>query len=65
MNDDDPATILALLRSQHRALDAQISTLREGGEIDQLELARLKKRKLSLKDEIESLNDRLVPDILA
>ena len=65
MNDDDPATILALLRSQHRALDVQISALREGGEIDQLELARLKKRKLSLKDEIEALSDRIVPDIIA
>ena len=65
MNDDDPATILALLRTQHRSLDAQISALREGGDVDQLELARLKKRKLMLKDEIESLNDRIVPDILA
>lgn len=65
MNDDDPVTILALLRNQHRVLDAQISALREGGEIDQLELARLKKRKLMLKDEIESLSDRIVPDIIA
>lgn len=65
MNDDDPATILALLRSQHRALDERISELREGGDLDQLELARLKKRKLMLKDEIEALNDRIVPDILA
>ena len=65
MNDDDPATILALLRNQHRLLDGQISVLRDGGEVDQLELARLKKRKLRLKDEIEALNDRIVPDILA
>ena len=65
MNDDDPTTILALLRSQHRVLDERISELREGGDLDQLELARLKKRKLMLKDEIEALNDRIVPDILA
>ena len=65
MNDDDPATILALLRLQHRTLDERISELREGGDLDQLELARLKKRKLILKDEIEALNDRIVPDILA
>lgn len=65
MNDDDPATILALLRTQHRMLDQRISELREVGDLDQLELARLKKRKLMLKDEIEALNDRIVPDILA
>ena len=65
MNDDDPATILALLRNQHRVLDAQISALREGGEIDQLELARLKKRKLRLKDQIQMLSDRAIPDIIA
>ena len=65
MNDDDPATILALLRSQHRKLDERISILRDSGDLDQLELARLKKRKLMLKDEIEALNDRMVPDILA
>ncbi len=65
MNDDDPVTILALLRTQHRSLDARIAALRETGEVDQLELARLKKRKLQLKDEIEALSDRIVPDILA
>ena len=65
MNDDDPTTILALLRSQHRTLDERISILRDSGDLDQLELARLKKRKLMLKDEIEALNDRMVPDILA
>ncbi len=65
MNDDDPATILAMLRHQHRTLDGQIAALRDGGVLDQLELARLKKRKLMLKDEIEALSDRIVPDIIA
>ena len=65
MNDDDPAAILALLKGDHRQLDAQIEALRVAGTIDQLELARLKKRKLRLKDEIEQLSDRIVPDIIA
>ena len=65
MNDDDPAAILALLKADHRQLDAQIEALRVAGTIDQLELARLKKRKLRLKDEIEQLSDRIVPDIIA
>ena len=53
MNDDDPSAILILLRAEHRLLDAQIEQLRLAGAADQMELARLKKRKLRLKDEIE------------
>lgn len=65
MNDDDPAAVLDLLRAEHRRLDSEIETLRDSGSADQLELARLKKRKLRLKDEIEALSDRIVPDIIA
>ncbi len=65
MNDDDPRQILALLKAEHRRLDEEIESLRSAGSIDQLEIARLKKRKLSLKDEIAVLADRIVPDILA
>ena len=43
----------------------EIAELIELGAIDQLELARLKKRKLRLKDEIERMRDRSVPDIIA
>jgi len=65
MNDDDPRQILELLKADHRRLDAEIEELLAAGSADQLEIARLKKRKLSLKDEIAQLADRIVPDILA
>lgn len=65
MNDDDPAQILALLKAEHRRLDEEIEALREAGSLDQLGMARLKKRKLALKDEIAALADTIVPDILA
>ena len=65
MNDDDPREVLALLKAEHRRLDAEIELLRVSGNCDQLELARMKKRKLSLKDEIQQLADRIVPDIIA
>jgi hypothetical protein len=65
MNDDDPRQVVALLKAEHRRLDEEIEGLREAGSADQLEIARLKKRKLMLKDQIELLNDRIVPDIIA
>jgi hypothetical protein len=65
MNDDDPSAVLEMLRAEHRRLDAEIESLIGTGESDQLEVARLKKRKLRLKDEIEQLSDRIVPDIIA
>lgn len=65
MNDDDPREVLALLKVEHRRLDEEIELLRSSGNCDQLELARMKKRKLSLKDEIQQLSDRIIPDIIA
>ena len=65
MNDDDPRQVIELLKADHRRLDEQIATLTDSGSADQMEIARLKKRKLMLKDEIEQLADRIVPDILA
>ena len=65
MNDDDPQQILELLKTEHRLLDEEIEALLAAGSVDQLEIARLKKRKLRLKDEIAQLNDTIVPDILA
>lgn len=59
------ASRLVRLREMHRDLDAAIDALRERTNPDQLLLARLKKRKLQLKDEIAQLQDVLIPDIIA
>lgn len=56
---------LADLRSEHRDLDDVISRLAEQTPIDQLQMQRLKKRKLSLKDAISRLESQLLPDIIA
>ncbi|MGF1629799.1 MAG: YdcH family protein [Kiloniellaceae bacterium] len=56
---------LAELKSEHRDLDDIISHLSETRPFDQLQLQRLKKRKLSLKDQILKLEDALLPDIIA
>ena len=65
MNDDDPRQVLQLLKTEHRRLDDEIEMLRAEGVADQLEIARLKKRKLLLKDEIQLLSDKIIPDIIA
>jgi hypothetical protein len=65
MNDDDPREVLAILKAEHRRLDQEIELLRSSGNCDQLELARMKKKKLALKDEIQLISDRIVPDIIA
>ena len=65
MNDDDPREVLALLKTEHRRLDGEIELLRSSGNCDQLDLARMKKRKLALKDEIQQISDRIIPDIIA
>jgi hypothetical protein len=65
MNDDDPREVLVLLKAEHRRLDEEIELLRVSGNCDQLELARMKKKKLALKDEIQLISDRIIPDIIA
>lgn len=65
MNDDDPQQLLAALRAEHRRLDAEIEQREAQGEADSLDVARLKKAKLRLKDEIASLADESTPDIIA
>lgn len=53
------------LRQEHRDLDAAIEALRLAGPGDQLQIQRLKKRKLVLRDRIAFLEDVLTPDIIA
>lgn len=53
------------LREEHRALDAAIGALLYQGGMDGIQVARLKKRKLALKDQIAWIEDQLRPDIIA
>ena len=65
MNDDHPRPELEALKVEHRDLDLQIQLLSSEPTGDQLELARLKRRKLMLKDQIQLIMDATVPDIIA
>jgi hypothetical protein len=65
MNQEDLEKRLEILRVEHRDLDCAIQALATAPLPDQLQLARLKKRKLRLRDEIAMLEDCLVPDIIA
>jgi hypothetical protein len=56
---------LVALKTEHRELDDAIALLAEHTPIDQLELRRLKKRKLFLKDQIAKIESELLPDIIA
>ncbi len=56
---------LGELKEEHRSLDKEIGELTARATSDQLEIQRLKKRKLQLKDEIARLQSALVPDIIA
>ncbi|MEM9342097.1 MAG: DUF465 domain-containing protein [Pseudomonadota bacterium] len=56
---------LEALRAEHRDLDEAISALEAKGTADQLTLRRLKKQKLSLKDQIAIIEDKITPDIIA
>ncbi|KHA63358.1 MULTISPECIES: YdcH family protein [Sphingomonas] len=53
------------IRTEHRDLDSAIAALWSLTVPDQLQIARLKKRKLRLRDEIAAFEDQLIPDIIA
>ncbi len=65
MTEEELHKRLELLKSEHGDLDAAISALTDAGSTDQLQIARLKKRKLRLKDQIAQIEDVLLPDIIA
>ncbi len=65
MTEEEMRKRLAALRIEHRDLDAAIDALTATGSTDQLQIARLKKRKLMLRDQICIFEDYLTPDIIA
>ena len=68
MTETDKAALIGQLedlRQQHRDLDGAIDSLERQGTGDQLQMRRLKKQKLKLKDEIADIEDQLLPDIIA
>ncbi len=56
---------LEVLKREHRDLDEAIEALHQRGAADMLTLKRFKKQKLALKDQIATLEDRILPDIIA
>ena len=56
---------LEVLRREHRDLDDAIDALQERAALDQLQIQRLKRQKLGLKDQIAKIEDALTPDIIA
>lgn len=64
-DQDELRARIAELKQEHRDLDANITEMIESGNADQINLQRLKKHKLHLKDEIATLENRLLPDIIA
>jgi hypothetical protein len=68
LSDDERSSLLDhidRLREEHRDLDAAIEALTLSGAADRLQLQRLKKRKLALRDRMQRLEDDLTPDIIA
>lgn len=65
MTEEEMRKRLEVLKTEHRDLDAAIDALMAAGSIDQLQVARMKKRKLRLKDQISHVEDYLLPDIIA
>lgn len=64
-NDRELREQLMKLKAEHRELDEEIVAIEESGLADQLNIRRLKKKKLALKDQITSIEDQLLPDIIA
>jgi hypothetical protein len=65
IEEDALKTRLLALTEEHRDLDAAITALSDGNSFDQIQVQRLKKRKLMLKDQISRIESQLLPDIIA
>ena len=65
LEENDALVRLAVLKAEHEILDSHVLQLQAETLPDQIRVARLKKRKLILRDEIVRIEDRLTPDIIA
>jgi hypothetical protein len=65
MDETELRARLSVISEEHRDLDAAIEALASLSGTDALQIARLKKRKLRLRDEIQAITDQLIPDIIA
>lgn len=68
LSDEERASLKAErehLRQEHRDLDSAIEALLDVGAVDRLQIQRLKKRKLALRDRLAFIEDQLTPDIIA
>lgn len=65
IDEDKLREQLAILKAEHKDLDAAIERLSEQSIVDELAMRRMKKRKLILKDMIMRIEDMLIPDIIA
>ena len=64
-SDAELEVMLKTLKDEHRRIDIEIKALIEMGAFDMLKIGRMKKIKLSLKDQIVYIENQLTPDILA
>ncbi len=64
-SDEEMEEILSNLKLEHRRIDTEIKALQEIGVTDMLKISRMKKIKLSLKDQITFIENQITPDIIA
>lgn len=64
-SEEELLSLLQKLKAEHRRIDQEISALQENGVTDMLKIKRMKKIKLSIKDQVAYLENMLTPDIIA
>jgi len=65
LSQDEMLSLLETLKREHTRINKEVDALHENGVMDMLKLKRMKKTKLSIKDQISYLENMLTPDILA
>ena len=65
IDKEEMRTLLAELKNEHRRIDKEIDALEQTGVVDVLKIRRMKKIKLSIKDQIVFIENQLTPDIIA